>query len=264
MSEGKLILGSSHLGNPNLISYGMKSAIEEADIIIIESEDVFKDMCERLNCEPTTNVVAKFLGLNTNEEIGDFKEFVMTQIKEGQTVLIVPMAGQAGIGDPAIFVAQECHALGVTVDIIPGPSLSTIAFLKSGFGDGSYSFEAQLQPEPGVFGYLQEIIKQNKAAVYIEPNEGLEYFFKTVIPFYGKKRKAAIMVDLTLPEEKIYRGTLWDLWEKVENKEIAPHIGRSTIVVDGSSGWHHDEGLQQPLRPKSIDDETYSDQWDIK
>jgi len=256
MSKGKLILGSSHLGNPNFISLGMKNAIEEADVIIVEDISIFNDMVNLLGASPKAPAVDLFFGLNTHEEIGDFKEYCLRELESEKTVLIVPLAGQAGIADPAVDVSKECIKRCIRIEVIPGPSLPNIAYLNSGFGDGSYSFEAQLQPEPGVFGYLQEIIKQHKCAIFIEPSEqdgGLAYFLKTVIPFYGKTRKACIMIDLTMNTQKLHRGTLWELWTMVRDGEIAPHVGRSIIVVDGSSGWHHSEGLQQPTRPADIE-----------
>ncbi len=155
---------------------------------------------------------------------------VVNLLLQGQSVALVTDAGMPGISDPGARLVSAAVDVGVSVQVIPGPSAVTAALALSGFVDGPFYF----------LGFLPRQGKRRQAAI-----ERLVNCRDTVVLFESPRRigatlselsrrqptrPAVICRELTKLHEEVRRGTLASLAEN------AAETRGEFVLVIGAEG----------------------------
>ena len=132
--------------------------------------------------------------------------------QEEQDVALITSAGMPGVSDPGAYLVSACHAKGLTVTPIPGPSALTTAMAGSGFS-GSFWFVEFLPKTRG------KVIKLLKQAEELKTN--LVCFEST----YRLEKTLALIGEI-YPERKIFLGK--EMTKKFEQYlvETAQNLGQ--------------------------------------
>jgi len=232
--KGKLILGSTHLGNEKFIPNIMKDIIQSSHCIYVDDENGFNQILNYFEINSVQHIVTNRFKPDV-EFVNRFSSEVIRLIKSGNKVLIISNNGQTGIGDWYSVLAKNCIKEGCDVEIIPGPSVVNIAYLKSGLDSNNFSFENKLnEPWEVNLEYINQLVRQNKMSIFLEPTNGIKYFFENALKYWGPSRKASIMSNLTLDNESFWTGTIKELHDRISTGEINPELHSSVIAIDGA------------------------------
>ena len=135
IKKAKFILGSMPIGNPKDITIRVIDAIKKADLIICENLSFFKKTLQSIDIKTNTNILQFTGNMENGSEITLTELLIKDQslkiLKTGGTVLYISDEGMPGINDPGQSMAKFIFENGYKVDVLPGPSVSTTAFLHS-------------------------------------------------------------------------------------------------------------------------------------
>jgi siroheme synthase len=116
VSEGRLVLVATPIGNLGDLSPRAVSALAEADAVACEDTRRTGRLLEHAGVRARTLVV-----VNDHTESQRVPE-LLRRLDHGETVAVVSDAGTPGISDPGERLVRAAASSGHTVEVVPGPS----------------------------------------------------------------------------------------------------------------------------------------------
>lgn len=221
-----LTLAATPLGNLGDASPRLKQAIIDAEIIAAEDSRRFHRLAADLGVTFTARIITFFDG---NESVRT--EEVISLLQSGKNVLVVSDAGMPTISDPGFRLTRDAIALGISVVVIPGPSAPTMALALSGLATDRFTFEGFLPRGSGArLAHLETLRFEERTMIFFEAPHRITDSLKDVAAIFGLDRRAAICREMTKTYEETVRGSLDELIDWSQSKEI---LGEITVVVAG-------------------------------
>ncbi len=223
---GVLVLAATPIGDVADASPALRRALLDADVIAAEDTRRFRDLCRRLDLEPTARVVSYFEG----NEAGRV-EVLLEALTDGLDVVVVTDAGMPVVSDPGFRIVQAAIDAGVGVTAVPGPSAVLTALALSGLPTDRFTFEGFASRKPGERRRaLADLAAEPRTMVFFEAPHRLEAFLTDAASALGEDRPAAVCRELTKTYEEVRRGTLAELagWAQGEVR------GEITVVIGGA------------------------------
>ena len=237
----KLILAGVPLGNPGDASARLISAIKSATIIAAEDSRRFQRLCQDLDVSATGKVLSFFEG---NEE--ERTEQLLNELKNGAEVLVVTDAGMPTVSDPGFKLVRAAVDANIPVEVLPGPSAVTTALALSGLPTDRFCFEGFVPRTQGAREKFIENLKfEPRTIVFFEAPHRLIETLEVATHLLGSDRKAALCREMTKTYEETVRGTLADIQNWANSKEI---LGEITVVISGAI-----EGAKEKSQQEIID-----------
>jgi 16S rRNA (cytidine1402-2'-O)-methyltransferase len=237
----KLILAGVPLGNPGDASARLISAIKSATIIAAEDSRRFQRLCQDLDVSATGKVLSFFEG---NEE--ERTEQLLNELKNGAEVLVVTDAGMPTVSDPGFKLVRAAVDANIPVEVLPGPSAVTTALALSGLPTDRFCFEGFVPRTQGAREKFFENLKfEPRTIVFFEAPHRLIETLEVATNLLGSDRKAALCREMTKTYEETVRGTLADIQNWANSKEI---LGEITVVISGAI-----EGAKEKSQQEIID-----------
>ena len=224
----KLVLAGVPLGNPGDASARLISAIKSASIIAAEDSRRFQRLCQDLNVATEAKVLSFFEG---NED--ERTEQLLRELQNGAEVLVVTDAGMPTVSDPGFKLVRAAVEEKIEIEVLPGPSAVTTALALSGLPTDRFCFEGFVPRTQGAREKFFENLKfEVRSIVFFEAPHRLLETLESAIAILGNDRKAALCREMTKTYEETVRGSLSDIQDWANSKEI---LGEITIVLDGAS-----------------------------
>jgi 16S rRNA (cytidine1402-2'-O)-methyltransferase len=221
-----LILAAIPLGNPGDASARLKEAITSVDFIAAEDSRRFGRLCAELGVTYEAKIFSFFEG-NENERLEPLLEILAS----GKDLLVVTDAGMPGISDPGYRLTREAIAREIPVRVLPGPSAVTTALLFSGLPTDRFCFEGFLPRTSGArITALEKLRQEERTMIFFEAPHRLLESLRDAESVLGADRLAAICREMTKTYEETIRGTLHELVEWAQSREI---LGEISVVVAG-------------------------------
>jgi 16S rRNA (cytidine1402-2'-O)-methyltransferase len=221
-----LTLAATPLGNPGDASPRLKQAIIDAEIIAAEDSRRFHRLAADLGVTFCARIISFFDGNETART-----EEVLTLLQSGKKVLVVSDAGMPTISDPGFRLTRDAIALGVSVIVIPGPSAPTMALALSGLATDRFTFEGFLPRSSGArLAHLETLRFEERTMVFFEAPHRIADSLKDAASILGTDRRAAVCREMTKTYEETVRGSLQELIDWSQSKEI---LGEITLVIAG-------------------------------
>ena len=237
----KLILAGVPLGNPGDASARLIIAIKSATIIAAEDSRRFQRLCQDLDVSATGKVLSFFEG---NEE--ERTEQLLNELKNGAEVLVVTDAGMPTVSDPGFKLVRAAVDANIPVEVLPGPSAVTTALALSGLPTDRFCFEGFVPRTQGAREKFFENLKfEPRTIVFFEAPHRLIETLEVATHLLGSDRKAALCREMTKTYEETVRGTLADIQNWANSKEI---LGEITVVISGAI-----EGAKEKSQQEIID-----------
>ncbi|MGI9198605.1 MAG: 16S rRNA (cytidine(1402)-2'-O)-methyltransferase [Candidatus Nanopelagicaceae bacterium] len=237
----KLLLAGVPLGNPGDASARLISAIKSATIIAAEDSRRFQRLCQDLDVSATGKVLSFFEG---NEE--ERTEQLLNELKNGAEVLVVTDAGMPTVSDPGFKLVRAAVDAIIPVEVLPGPSAVTTALALSGLPTDRFCFEGFVPRTQGAREKFFENLKfEPRTIVFFEAPHRLIETLEVATHLLGSDRKAALCREMTKTYEETVRGTLADIQNWANSKEI---LGEITVVISGAI-----EGAKEKSQQEIID-----------
>ena len=223
----KLLLAGVPLGNPGDASARLIAAIKSASIIAAEDSRRFQRLCQDLGVTTSGKILSFFEG---NEE--ERTEQLLNELKNGTDVLVVTDAGMPTVSDPGFKLIRAAIDANIPIEIIPGPSAVTTALALSGLPTDRFCFEGFVPRTQGAREKFFDNLKfEPRTVVFFEAPHRLIETLEAAVDSLGSERRAALCREMTKTYEETVRGTLGQIKEWANSKEI---LGEITIVIDGA------------------------------
>jgi 16S rRNA (cytidine1402-2'-O)-methyltransferase len=221
-----LTLAATPLGNPGDASLRLKQAIIDAEVIAAEDSRRFHRLAADLGVTFTARIISFFDGNETART-----EEVLSLLQSGKKVLVVSDAGMPTISDPGFRLTRDAIALGINVVVIPGPSAPTMALALSGLATDRFTFEGFLPRNSGArLAHLETLRFEERTMVFFEAPHRITDSLRDAASILGTDRRAAVCREMTKTYEETVRGSLQELIDWSQSKEI---LGEITLVIAG-------------------------------
>jgi len=227
MSGGQLILAATPLGNVLDASPRLKQTLTEADLIAAEDTRKAKRLIQDLNLDIKAPIISFF----EENEIEKIPELI-NKLKQGSKIVVISDAGTPAISDPGFKLVRSAVSENIPVEVLPGPSAVTTALALSGLPTDRFCFEGFVPRTQGAREKFFDNLKyENRTIVFFEAPHRLLETLEVATSTLGKERKAALCREMTKTYEETVRGTLREIQEWANSKEI---LGEITIVISGA------------------------------
>jgi 16S rRNA (cytidine1402-2'-O)-methyltransferase len=219
---GRLVLVATPIGNLGDLSPRARAALAAADLWIVEDSRVSGRLRTLVGSSAPMRVLNDHSG-------ADRVEALAQAVAAGQTVALVSDAGSPVVSDPGAELVDKCHALGLEVDSVPGPSAVTDALALSGFYAQRFAFLGFLPRKPGpARDVLSRFTGSSLTLVLFESPHRLVHCLAACAEALGERR-FAVCRELTKLHQQVWRGTL----PEAPTESQVPRKGEFTIVVEG-------------------------------
>ena len=207
MTDGRLLLAATPLGQVGDASARLVEALGSADVIAAEDTRRVRTLAQALGVKPAGRVVS-FFDQNEASRVPT----LVDDIVAGATVLVVSDAGMPLISDPGYRLVAACAELGLQVSCLPGPSAVTTALAVSGLPSDRFCFEGFApRKQAARRSWLGALAAELRTCVFFESPRRLEQCLRDAVDALGPDRRAVVCRELTKTHEEIKRGSLGEL-----------------------------------------------------
>jgi 16S rRNA (cytidine1402-2'-O)-methyltransferase len=231
MSDGRLLLGATPLGQPSDASRRLIDALRHADVVAAEDTRRVRTLASALDVVITGRVISMFDQVEAARVPA-----LVDEIEAGATVLVVSDAGMPLISDPGYRLVTACVAAGLPVQCLPGPSAVTTALAVSGLPSEKFCFEGFAPRKSAARRtWLATLADERRTCVFFESPRRLEACLRDAVEELGGGRPAAVCRELTKVHEEVVRGSLDELAAWAADGvlgEITVVLGGATPVAD--------------------------------
>jgi 16S rRNA (cytidine1402-2'-O)-methyltransferase len=227
MTEGRLLLGATPLGQPSDASPRLIAALSSADVVAAEDTRRVRTLAKALDVRIGGNIVSFF----DHVEASRVPE-LLEAISAGATVLVVSDAGMPLINDPGHRLVAACLDAGLPVQCLPGPSAVTTALVVSGLPSDKFCFEGFApRKQSARKGWLASLAGERRTTVFFESPRRLPACLRDAVDQLGGDRHAAVCRELTKVHEEVVRGSLAELATWAADGVL----GEITVVLAGAT-----------------------------
>ena len=227
MTEGRIVLAATPLGNVGDASARLVDLLSTADVIAAEDTRRVHRLASGLGISFSGRVLSYF---DANEKERAVE--LVDRAEAGAVVAVVTDAGMPSVSDPGYRVVAEAVSRGVPVTAVPGPSAVLTAIALAGLPVDRFCFEGFLPRKAGERGTrIATLVSEPRTMVFFEAPHRLHAMLEALRDGLGADRRAAVCRELTKTYEEVKRGTLAELadWSGGEV------LGEITVVVAGAT-----------------------------
>lgn len=202
MSDGRLSVCATPIGNLGDVSQRLRSTLQAADVVYAEDTRRVAKLLSHLGV--SVRVVSLFVGNETKRTAE-----IVEAVRSGSQVVLVSDAGMPTVSDPGADSVSAVRAAGLTVEVIPGPSAVTTAVALSGFGGDRFVFEGFL-PRKGQerAKRLAAIGGESRTVVLFASPNRLGNDLADLLDVCGSQREVVVARELTKLHEESWFGSL--------------------------------------------------------
>ena len=221
---GILYVVGTPIGNLSDFSPRALETLEKCDFIAAEDTRVTLKL---LNKFALKKPMVSYYEHNRRER----GEMILARLLGGENCALVTDAGMPAISDPGEDLVALCHAHGVKVESVPGPTAFATAVAVSGLPSGRFTFEGFLSVnKPSRRQHLEEVKSEKRTMVFYEAPHKLAATLGDMLAAFGD-REIALVKELTKVHETVERTTLSAAAKKYS--EIPPK-GEFVLVISGA------------------------------
>ena len=137
------------------------------------------------------------------------QEELIGRLLVGASIALISDAGTPAIADPGYRLVRACHAAGVPVIPVPGPSAILAALSAAGEPTDRFIFEGFLPARAAARDkVLQELRDEPRTVVLYETPHRLLAALAAMAMVWGAERPLVVARELTKLHEELFRGTV--------------------------------------------------------
>jgi 16S rRNA (cytidine1402-2'-O)-methyltransferase len=220
MSDGRLVVCPTPIGNLEDVTLRVLSALRDADVVACEDTRRTRVLLERYGVQAS---LVSYHEHNERERTADLVE----RMRGGATVALVSDAGMPLVSDPGYVLVQGCVAAGLEVEVLPGPSAALAALVASALPSDVWRFAGFL---PRKRGALLEVLGSPDTVVAFESPRRAAASLRALADV-DPDRPVALCRELTKLHEEVVRGSAAELATRYEAE---PPRGEVVLVIGGA------------------------------
>jgi 16S rRNA (cytidine1402-2'-O)-methyltransferase len=137
------------------------------------------------------------------------QEELIGRLLAGASIALISDAGTPAIADPGYRLVRACHAAGVPVIPVPGPSAILAALSAAGEPTDRFIFEGFLPARAAARDkVLQGLRDEPRTVVLYETPHRLLAALAAMATVWGAERPLVVARELTKLHEELFRGTV--------------------------------------------------------
>ena len=211
------------IGNLEDITLRSLDTLKNSDYILCEDTRVSKKLLNKYNIEVQ---LVSFHSFNEHKTVQKH----INQILDGKAVSLISDAGTPSISDPGFLIVRESIKNNIEINCLPGATALIPAIVNSGLSSDRFVFEGFLPSKKGRNKRIKNLIEEKRSIVIYESPKRILRLLNDLISFFGEHRNASISRELSKIYQENIRGTLKELYDEFENKNVK---GEFVIVIDG-------------------------------
>ncbi|MCL5268089.1 MAG: 16S rRNA (cytidine(1402)-2'-O)-methyltransferase [Bacteroidetes bacterium] len=219
-----LYIVSTPIGNYEDITLRALNVLKGVDFVICEEFKLGNRLLRYYGIEKPLE------SLNEHNEVRD-AEVVANRIKAGADAALICDAGTPVLADPGGMLVHLALRLGVRVIPVPGASSILAALVVSDFDISRFHYAGFLpRKKEDRIRALEDLRALKSVSVIMEAPYRFAPLIEDCVVVFGNERRAIAAVDLTMPTEKVLRGSLGELKREYSK---TPFKAEFVLVVDG-------------------------------
>lgn len=208
MSEGKLYIIATPIGNLEDLTFRAKRILETVDGIACEDTRHSVILLNHYGIKKPLISFHSHSGVTKVEKIIDF-------LSEGQSIALVSDAGTPGISDPAYVLIQAALEKKIPIIPIPGPSAVITALCASGLPTDKFLYLGFLPIKKGRQTLFKEIALSPYTVVFYESPHRLLRTLSELGQHLKPESQIVVAKELTKMYETFFRGNIADIAKKL-------------------------------------------------
>lgn len=246
VTAGQLVLVATPLGNLGDISRRALELLASADVIYCEDTR----RSSTLFSAHDIPVNGRLRALHEHNE-ASLCEQVVTQVANGQTVVVISDAGTPGISDPGARVVAAVAEAGLVVTTAPGPSALIAALTISGLPTERFAMEGFMPRKAGEREVLYAQWRHEpRTIVFYESPQRLATTLAEMVEAFAERR-ISVAREITKLHEEVLRGSVADVAALVSDREI---LGEIVVVLEGGDVTLVDEDVIRAALRDQVDE----------
>ncbi|MGA9116154.1 MAG: 16S rRNA (cytidine(1402)-2'-O)-methyltransferase [Bacteroidota bacterium] len=227
MKHGILYLVAVPIGNEEDISHRAAAVLGSVDLVAMEEAKEGTRLLRRLG------IRARLTTLNEHNEPEASRE-LLGELTSGHNVALISDGGTPVFADPGRLLVSQAAEAGIRIVPVPGPSSLMAALVVTGFRMDRFLFYGWLSPKADVRRReLRTLRREPMPIVILETPYRLLPLMRDLAESFGGGRRICLAFNLTLPDERIFRGTAEELHREME--KLRPK-GEFVVVLEGMAG----------------------------
>jgi 16S rRNA (cytidine1402-2'-O)-methyltransferase len=223
--EATLFVVPTPLGNLEDITLRALRVLREVDLVAAEDTRRSRVLLTHFS------ISKPLVSYHQHKKLTGLKP-VLEVLARGGSVALVSDAGMPGIADPGHELISATRESGYRVEVLPGPSAVTVAYVAAAIPAPGFLFVGFLpRTNSGLARRLDSLISVEEALVFFESPRRLRATLAALRNAYGS-RPAAIVREISKVHEEVIRGDLDSLPHVVAQRELR---GEITLVIGGCS-----------------------------
>ena len=210
----KLYLVSTPIGNSDDITLRALNTLKEVDFIICEE---YKEASRLLAHYKIKKELVALNEHNENEVVHD----IFLKINEGKSAALISDCGTPLFSDPGHLLVDLC--ISQKMDIIPVPGANSLlpALIGSGFDFEKFYYYGWLSPKKHLRRkQLLDLKRIKEIIVLMDTPYRLKRLLVDVVSLIGKSVPVVLAYNLTMTDEKYYRGSAEKVLTIAEKKNL--------------------------------------------
>ena len=223
MNNNILNIVPTPIGNLEDITFRAVDPLKKSDYILCEDTRVSKKLLTKYNIDVP---LVSFHAFNEHKTVQKH----IDQILDGKVVSLITDAGTPSISDPGFLIVRESIKNSIEINCLPGATALIPAIVNSGLSSERFVFEGFLPSKKGRNKRIKNLVEEKRSIVIYESPKRILRLLNDLVSFFGEGRNASISRELSKIYQENIRGTLKELYDEFENKNVK---GEFVIVIDG-------------------------------
>ena len=223
MNNNILNIVPTPIGNLEDITFRGVDTLKKSDYILCEDTRVSKKLLTKYNIDVP---LVSFHAFNEHKTVQKH----IDQILDGKVVSLITDAGTPSISDPGFLIVRESIKNSIEINCLPGATALSPAIVNSGLSSERFVFEGFLPSKKGRNKRIKNLVEEKRSIVIYESPKRILRLLNDLVSFFGEGRNASISRELSKIYQENIRGTLKELYDEFENKNVK---GEFVIVIDG-------------------------------
>lgn len=222
---GKLVICPTPIGNLGDITLRTVEALRAADVVCAEDTRVTGKLLAALD------IRGKRVERLDENLMGAKAEGVVARVQAGETVAYCTDAGMPGVSDPGLRLVRAARDAGVAVEVLPGASAATTAYVASGCANDAYYFGGFFPRKDSARRLLLDSLKNLDAAlVFYESPKRLVSALECIADMFPR-RQLSVCRELTKLHEEVVADAPAEVLDSFTRRESVK--GEIVIVIEG-------------------------------
>jgi 16S rRNA (cytidine1402-2'-O)-methyltransferase len=235
---GKLWIVSIPIGDMRDITLRAIEILRDCDFILCE------DMKPAGRFLHELSLSKQLIPLNEHTESSATDE-ALELLRSGKNLALISDAGTPLIADPGQKLVRIAIEEGIAVSPVPGASSILAALVVSGFRSDKFFFAGFLPRDKTERKQAaRKLAERSETVVLLEAPYRLAQLLDDLLAGFGPNRNACVAMELSMPMERVIRGTLLSLCDSFA---AHPFKGEFVVVLEGRQS-----GAPKPKREKPV------------